>query len=383
LLESKSKSQELEELTGETLNILRLIRSENVGPKTFFSLLKYFGSAEKALENLPHLANNGGKPAKIKLCSAARAQEEYNKLLEFGGGIITYNSPEYPEILRRISDPPPVLSYTGNLELLRNSIIGIVGARNASAAGLKFTSKISRELGSKGYKIASGLARGIDTSAHKGAMDSGTIGVIAGGIDNIYPYENEPLYKNMKEHGLLLAEAPFGAVPSSQNFPRRNRIIAGLSQAVLVMEATKKSGSLITADFALEQNKEIFAVPGFPEDPRYQGTNYLIKQGAHILDGSSSVEEQINSPQCNWDLKENKLRSSEWRHDIDIYSEYEQQLKSARVEVEQLLSTTPVEIDELSNMTDKPSQVIHLVILELELAGKAERVSGDKVVKLY
>ncbi len=383
MLHLNTNSALKQNLDQESLDILRLIRSENVGPKTFFSLLNYFSTPGEALENLPRLAKNGGKASNIKIASTPDVEKEIESLHNFGANFITYKSRYYPESLKRLPDPPPVLSYIGDISLLDQSIIAIVGARNASGNGLRFTRKISYELGEKGYKIASGLARGIDSSAHNGAIDSGTIAVIAGGIDNIYPHENEKLYKNIMESGLLIAEAPFGAVPKSQNFPQRNRIIAGLSSAVLIMEATKNSGSLITANFALEQNKEVFAVPGFPEDPRYQGTNYLIKQGAWLLENSDSVTEQVRYLTSRGANNMNDNSQSEFEPPKQPYSQYTEQLPRVREELEELITTTPIEINELYNLTEKPFILLHLAILELELAGKLERVSGDKVVKVY
>ena len=288
--------------SNETIDILRLIRSENVGPKTFFSLIKFFGSASRALENAPDFSLRGGKSKPIKLYSKADALKELEALEKNKSYLITYKDPNYSELLSQTSNFPPVLSYKGNISLLNHDkIIAIVGARNSSINGRSFAAKLAKDLVKAGYVTTSGLARGIDTSVHS-SSGSNTIAVVAGGIDHIYPPENKTLYAQIAENGLLLAELSVGSKPLSQHFPQRNRIISGLALATVVVEAGLKSGSLITANFALEQNREVFAVPGFPIDPRCIGSNRLIKNGAYLLE---SVDDIISNV-----VSKDKLRES-------------------------------------------------------------------------
>lgn len=265
----------------ETIDILRLIRSENVGPKTFFNLVKFFGSASCALENVQDFSVKGGRSKPIKLYSKDSALKELRELEKNNSYLITYKDQNYSELLLQIPDFPPVLSYKGNISLLNHEkIIAIVGARNSSVNGKAFAAKLSKDLVKAGYITVSGLARGIDSSVHSSSLDH-TIAVIAGGTDHIYPPENKTLYEEIAKNGLILAELPIGSKPLSQHFPQRNRIISGLALATIVIEAGIKSGSLITANFALEQNRDVFAVPGFPLDPICIGSNQLIKM-VHI-----------------------------------------------------------------------------------------------------
>jgi DNA processing protein len=271
------------------LDRLRLIRSENVGPVTFRDLLEQFGSATDALAALPDLARRGGRKRAIKIATAAKAKQEMSDAHNLGAHLLFVGEPEYPPLLAQSDPPPPVISAIGAHHLLAQPCLAIVGSRSASAAGLRMAADLSRDLGEAGFVISSGLARGIDAAAHRSTLTTGTIAVVAGGIDIIYPEENRGLYEEIREQGVLVSEMPPGTRPQGRHFPRRNRIIAGLARGVIVVEAALRSGSLITARFALEQNREVMVVPGSPLDPRARGGNRLIKQGAALVENVEDV----------------------------------------------------------------------------------------------
>ncbi|HEY8191080.1 MAG TPA: DNA-processing protein DprA, partial [Alphaproteobacteria bacterium] len=264
----------------EKLNWLRLARTENVGPITFRRLIRRYGDAAEAIEALPTLAAQGGRKKPLIPAPMDVVEKEYDALTKFGAYLICAADPEYPEALNAVEDAPPVMTVIGDVNLLSRPTVGMVGARNASLNSRKFAEILARDLGRAGHVVASGLARGIDTAAHEGSLPTGAIAVVAGGIDIIYPPENKNLYAQIREQGLVVAESPFGQEPFAQSFPRRNRIISGLSCGVVVVEASLRSGSLITARMAAEQGREVFAVPGHPLDPRAEGTNSLLRDGA-------------------------------------------------------------------------------------------------------
>ena len=261
---------------------LRLIRSENVGPATFRALVNEFGGGEAAIAALPALSRRGGRHD-IRLCTEAEAEAELERAESLGASLVAIGEPGYPPALAQVDAPPPLLYVKGRLDLADIPIVAIVGARNGSAVGQKFTRQIATELALEGFVIASDLARGIDTAAHLAALDHGTIAVLAGGIDIVYPPENDDLQQAIGERGLLVSERSPGFSPRGKDFPRRNRLISGISLGVVVIEAAERSGSLITARFAGEQGREVFAVPGSPLDPRSTGTNNLLKQGASLV----------------------------------------------------------------------------------------------------
>ncbi|MGH6832410.1 MAG: DNA-processing protein DprA, partial [Methyloceanibacter sp.] len=263
----------------QRLSWLRLIRSENVGPTTFRALVNEFGGAEAAIAALPVLSRRGGR-AHIRLCTEAEAEAELEAAESIGATLVAIGEPGYPPALAQVDAPPPLLYAKGRLDLADIPIVAIVGARNGSAVGQKFTRQIATDLALEGFVIASGLARGIDTAAHLAALEHGTIAVLAGGIDIVYPPENDDLQRAIGERGLLISERSPGFAPRGKDFPRRNRLISGISLGVVVVEAAERSGSLITARLAGEQGREVFAVPGSPLDPRSAGTNNLLKQGA-------------------------------------------------------------------------------------------------------
>ena len=273
----------------QRLDWLRLIRSEHVGPRTFQTLLNHFGGAAAALAALPDLARRGGARGATKVCTQADAERELAAAERLGVTYLALGEPDYPVRLQAIDDPPPLIAVRGNRAALALPVVGIVGSRNASAAGAKFAQMLARDLADAGFAVVSGLARGIDAVAHRAALTTGTIAVLAGGHDRIYPPEHTELAQALLANGCAISEMPLGWEPRAHDFPRRNRLISGLALGVVVVEAAKHSGSLITARFALEQGREVFAVPGSPLDPRAEGTNSLLKQGATPVTEAADV----------------------------------------------------------------------------------------------
>jgi DNA processing protein len=363
------------------LDVLRLIRCENVGSVTFFQLMRRYGSAARALSALPMLAARGGARRNITVCPESKAQTEIEKTRLFGAEFIPYGHVHYPRLLMQIADPPPLLVVRGHTHLLASRpLIAMVGSRNASAHGCQFARKLAKDLGDAGYIVVSGLARGIDAYAHQGALEKGTIGVIAGGIDHIYPPENAKLYDAMRATGAVVSEAPFGTAPLPRHFPARNRIIAGMSMGTLVVEATKKSGSLITADFAVENGRDVFAVPGFPMDPRSVGTNHLIQQGAHLIGSAADIVEALRSRPYH--LREHIPDFGLFR-DAAQAVEDDENLDTERAIVLGLLSSSPVAIEELIIMSGVEARIVNVLLLELELAGMLDRHRGGRVSRRY
>ena len=273
----------------ERIDWLRLIRSENVGPRTFGTLLRYYGSARSALKALPGLASRGGAKHPARITPREEAERELAAMRSFGVRLVGLGEPEYPRALARIDDAPPLIAVHGNATLLDRPMVAIVGSRNASAAGAKMAGRLARDLGQAGFAIVSGLARGIDAAAHRASLPSGTIAVLAGGLDCIYPPEHADLLESILVDGVALSEMPLGWEPRARDFLRRNRLISGLALGLVVVEAARRSGSLITVRFALEQGREVFAVPGSPLDPRAEGTKGLLKQGATLVTEASDV----------------------------------------------------------------------------------------------
>jgi len=265
----------------QRLDWLRLIRSQNVGPRTFRALLNHCGGARAALAALPTLSRRGGGTSAPQICSREEAAREIEAASKLGISLVALGEADYPRRLQMIDDAPPLIAIRGEASVLSLPLVAIVGSRNASAAGVKITERLTRGLGAAGFAIASGLARGIDAAAHRASIATGTVAVLAGGQDRVYPPEHIDLLDDVLTTGAALTEMPLGWEPRARDFPRRNRLISGLSLGVVIVEAAKRSGSLITARLALEQGREVFAVPGSPLDPRAEGTNSLIKQGAH------------------------------------------------------------------------------------------------------
>lgn len=360
---------------------LRLIRSTNVGVRTFYELLNIYGSADTALDNLDEMAKNGGHPTKIIIPRVREIEQELATYKKFNAQILLACQEEYSSILREIADPPPIISVKGNISLLKKETIAIVGARNASINGMNIAKKFASDLSDMGFAIVSGMAKGIDAAAHSASLKGGTIGVIAGGIDNIYPKENEELFHKVYQDGLLISEYKIAQKPLAQYFPQRNRIISGLSSAVIIVEAAKKSGTLITARFAAEQGRDVFAVPGCPFDLRSQGTNFLIKNGAFLAENAQDVIDGLFAT---------KPRQSELFEDHDnsfkIYPKpripQHSELSRYRHKLLNCITFAPVEIEEISKQLDIEYSVINFMIVELELAGKISRLYGNKVCKI-
>jgi DNA processing protein len=359
---------------GERRAWLRLARTQNVGPVTFAQLIARFGSASEALSELPRLSRRGGGDA-LAMPSDAEVRDEIERLAGFGGRMIASVEPDYPRGLAALDPPPPVISVAGHASLLAREMVAIVGARNASALGRKLAGRLAADLGEAGFVVASGLARGIDTAAHEGSLASGTCAVVAGGIDIIYPPENEGLHQRILGQGVVVSEMAFGERPQARHFPRRNRLISGISRGVVVVEAAEDSGSLITARFALEQNREIFAVPGSPLDPRAKGTNRLIREGATLTESADDVIAALRpilgrafeDPDAPPDRRPASAAALEAEAD------------RIRALIEEALSPAPVSVDELIRLTGAPTAVVLTVLLELELAGRIERHAGGKV----
>ena len=361
----------------ERLAWLRLIRTENVGPITFYQLIRKFGSASKALEALPELAKRGGRKAPLSAASAYDAEHEYKALYKMGGQIVTVLDDTYPLALSAVDDAPPVLSVLGDASLLNRPCVGIVGARNASLNGRKFAQKLAYDLGTRGQIVVSGLARGIDTAAHHGAIETGTIAVVAGGVDVVYPEENQKLYEAIIEKGAVVAESKLGQKPYAAAFPRRNRIVSGLARGVVVVEATQRSGSLITARMAGEQGREVYAVPGSPLDPRAAGPNHLIREGAILVRGADDVLEGL------LDFAGHGMREQFTPVDLlpgDLYFSEDESDAALIDAVLPHLSFTPINVDELVRVCHVTVSNLQSALLDLELAGRIIRLPGGRVV---
>jgi DNA processing protein len=362
----------------QRLDWLRLIRSENVGPRTFGALVQRYGSARAALNALPDLARRGGSARAIRICPLADAEREIETAQRFGAQFIATCEAAYPHRLAQIDDAPPLVAVRGSIPALARPMIAIVGSRNASAAGLKFTERLTHDLGAAGFVIASGLARGIDAAAHRASLGTGTVAALAGGQDRIYPPEHQDLALAILNEGAAISEMPFGWEPRARDFPRRNRIISGLSLGVVIIEAAQRSGSLITARMALEQGREVFAVPGSPVDPRAEGTNGLLKQGATLVTEAEdviAVLDPILDPILR-PLRDTPIREPDDAEGAALAGEPD---TDARGRTIALLSSTPVGLDELTRMSGTPSGVVRTILMELELAGRVAWHGGDRV----
>jgi DNA processing protein len=366
----------------ERLSWLRLARSENVGPVTFMRLLERYGTAAAALDALPELARKGGRTQALRIATRSQAEKENEELGQLGGRLILRGDADYPASLARLDDAPPVLSALGHPQLLSKPCIGMVGARNASIVGRRMADMMARDLASAGCVVVSGLARGIDAAAHWGALagaatgNGGTVAMVAGGVDVIYPRENAELYAALRERGCIFAESPLGMEPQARHFPRRNRLISGACLGVAVVEAALHSGSLITAHCALEQGREVFAVPGSPADPRAQGCNRLIKNGAILTESAEDIiitlKDMMNAVSFSEDKRRGFIPLSAGHQD-------EATLQQARRVIVNNLSTTPVLIDEVIRDCQFSAAVVQTIALELELAGRLQRHPGGQI----
>jgi DNA processing protein len=351
---------------------LRLIRTDTIGPVTFRTLINHFGSASAALDAAPDLARRGGRP--LRLYGTDEAERELAAAAAIGARFVAIGEPDYPSWLRSIDAAPPLVAVRGSSACLQQPAIGIVGARNASIAGRKFAMQIASGLAEAGFVIVSGLARGIDAAAHSAALGTGTVAVYAGGLDRPYPPENLELADAiLAQRGAHVSEMPMGHVPRAKDFPRRNRIISGMSLAVVVVEAALRSGSLITARLAAEQGRLVFAVPGSPLDPRAGGTNQLIRDGATIVTSVADIIDEVR-PMLN--DPEPPLPAAREREREPVATDADD---SDRAKIVEAIGTTPVTIDEIIRFTALPAAIVRLVLIELELAGRIERHTGGKL----
>jgi DNA processing protein len=369
----------------ELIDRLRLIRTENVGPATFFALIRRYGTAGRALEALPELARRGGRIKTPSVPARADAERELDAAAKLGARVVAFDDPLYPPALKAIDGAPPLVYLRGRAELPGRRAVAVVGARNASAAGARFARILAAELARAGLMVVSGLARGIDGAAHQGALDAGagaggTLAVLGGGVDQIYPPEHAGLYEKILASGAgaILSEQPPGLVAQARDFPRRNRLIAGLSLGVVVVEAAFRSGSLITARLANEQGREVFAVPGSPLDPRCRGANDLIRQGATLTENAADVLNVLGgaaAPRPGPDPAPQGLESER----ESFAAADEPALAEARARVLGALGPTPVEVDEIVRQCQLSAPVVQAALLELELAGRLARHSGNRV----
>ncbi len=356
-------------MTDDLIDRLRLVRSPGIGPITFRQLIARFGNAGAALAAVPDLARRGGGRSP-NLFSRADAEREIEQVDKHGARYLVLGQGLYPRLLAELDDAPPLLMAKGQLALLKRTAVAIVGARNASAAACRFARGLAHGLGQQDAVVVSGLARGIDSAAHDGALDSGTIGVVAGGVDVFYPPENEERQTAIAERGLVLAEMPPGTEPRARHFPYRNRIIAGISLGTVVVEAAPRSGSLITARLATEAGREVMAVPGSPLDPRAQGCNQLIRDGATLVQSAADVMEAIRPFQGRVEAPAAPYESEQLAGEAE---------EPPTREVEELLGPSPVPVDEIIRLSGAPSGAVQMALLELDLAGRLDRHAGGKV----
>lgn len=364
---------------------LQLALSENVGPITFRNLLSFFGTPKEAMAHVNEFARRGGRTRPIMLATEKQIDEQFKLAEEFNSQIITLNDPSYPKLLKSTVDAPPILFVRGHFELSQKNAIALVGTRNASLNGRSFARKIALELTQKDYVIVSGMAKGIDTAAHEGALGAdigvgGTIAVIGTPLNEVYPAENAKLFEELCAKGCVISELPFGAKMSPQNFPRRNRIISGLSKGVVIIEAQGKSGSLITARLAKEQERLLFAVPGFPLDTRSEGPNKLIKQGAILVESVDDILYELENIT-------NQRLFAEPDIEQGILPSYpsisDNELDEVRRIIVECLSPQPTGVDELIRGANLSAQIVNIILVELELAGRIERHPGNRVSLLY
>lgn len=347
---------------------LRLARTDRIGPVTFSQLLKRFGSAEQAIRALPDLAKRHGRTA-YTVPPPSLIEDEIAAGDRIGARLIVLGDADYPASLTTIDPPPPLLWTRGDVSLLGRDSVAIVGARIASAGGQRIARGLAQQLGESGYVVVSGLARGIDTAAHSGSLTSGTVAVLGGGVNDIYPPENQSLYEQIVEQGCIVSESPVGARAQARDFPRRNRIISGLSKGVVVVEAELKSGSLITARLAAEQGRDVFAVPGSPLDPRSRGTNDLLRNGAILCEGVEDIERAFTTLRTLFDPPSAPFDATEPQ---DVTEDVVERIAA-------LLSPVPTPQDELARALDLPAATVSAALLELSLMQRASLLSGGLV----
>jgi len=351
-----------------------LSRTQTIGPVAFNTLLQRFENASNALENLPHLI----RKKSIIPPSIEQVEAEMEASEALGIKLIAACEPDYPKYLRALDPGPPIISVWGRTEILHKPCIAIVGSRNASAIGQRFAGQLARELGQNGLTVVSGLARGIDAAAHNATLDTGTAGVLGGGVDHVYPRENTALFDAMREQGALISESHLGYRATARDFPRRNRIISGLSLGVIVIEAAERSGTLITARYALEQNREVMAAPGSPLDPRAKGCNRLIQQGAALIESAEDVMSVIADIRPPDDFSESKTSYSpsiEW-------DEIDKQVEIIKPKILSLLSPSPTHRDDIIRAANLPINLVMATLLELEINGDIFVEKDGKIASL-
>ncbi|MBC8719059.1 DNA-processing protein DprA [Ochrobactrum sp. Marseille-Q0166] len=365
----------------QRLNWLRLIRTENIGPVAFRDLIMFCGSAANAIERLPDLNIRGGGARPVRVTPREDAERELEAIERIGARLVGMGEPDYPQQLKNCEAPPPLVIIKGNPSVFRKPPVAIVGSRNASVVGAQFTERLARDLGNAGFAIVSGLARGIDAAAHKASLESGTVAVLAGGLDRPYPPENLSIYRAIPEsNSALITEMPMGAEPRSRDFPRRNRIIAGLSLGLIVIEAAERSGSLISARMAGEMGRTVFAVPGSPLDPRARGTNSLLKQGATLVTNADDVIEALNPLISREAIHENEDQPDLLKQfDEPSASNHAITTDEQRDILLDALSVVPTDIDTLVRHTGLDASSAQLILLELDLAGRLLRYPGNQV----
>jgi DNA processing protein len=344
-------------------------------------MLRRFGSARAALEMLPRLARRGERSRTVAAVTRSEAEAEMTALHRAGARLVCWGEPHYPSGLAAVEDAPPTLTVLGRVELLNRPMVAVVGARNASANGRRFTRDFAASLGQRGIVVVSGLARGIDAAAHLGAIETGSVAVVAGGVDVVYPEENRGLQEALARHGAIVAELPLGTEPQARHFPRRNRIISGMAPGVVVVEAAAHSGSLITARFALEQGREVFAVPGSPLDPRCRGCNELLRRGATLTENADDVLSQLGSQLDRAPPPPSAAPlSTPVALDWPSGRASEPVAEDAGIElILERLGPTPVAVDELVRQCHLSAAAVATLLLELELTGRVERHLGNLI----